>query len=95
MMLRFPPSKPRCRSSDIDGVVIVLLGRMMILYNSGWAVFKIIALSAPYSTIFLTPSGSTSNSILATVVTTAAPTPRSTSLLGTTLLATTLPGAAL
>jgi hypothetical protein len=29
-----------CGSSDIDGMVIVLLGRMMILYNSEWAIFK-------------------------------------------------------
>jgi hypothetical protein len=41
------------------------------------------------------PSGSTSNSIPATVVTTAAPTPRSTTSLGTTLRATTPPAAAL
>jgi hypothetical protein len=34
-----------------------LLGRMMILYNSEWTIFKITALSAQYSTtctIFLT-----------------------------------------
>jgi hypothetical protein len=35
-----------CGSSDIDGMVIVLLGRMMILYNSEWTIFKITALSA-------------------------------------------------
>jgi hypothetical protein len=35
-----------CGSSNIDGIVIVLLGRMMILYNSEWTIFKITALSA-------------------------------------------------
>jgi hypothetical protein len=35
-----------CGSSYIDGMVIVLLGRMMILYNSEWTIFKITALSA-------------------------------------------------
>jgi hypothetical protein len=39
-------------SSDIDEMIIVLLGRMMVLYNSEWTIFKITALSAPYSTIF-------------------------------------------
>jgi hypothetical protein len=35
-------------------MIIVLLGRMMILYNSDWTIFKITAfLSAPYNTIFL------------------------------------------
>jgi hypothetical protein len=39
----------RCGSSDIDELIIVLIGRMMILYNSERTIFKITALSAPYS----------------------------------------------
>jgi hypothetical protein len=36
----------RCGSSDIDGMIIVLLGRMMILYSSEWMIYTITALSA-------------------------------------------------
>jgi hypothetical protein len=42
----------KCGSSDIDGMIIVLLGRMIILYSSEWTIYTITALSAPYSTIF-------------------------------------------
>jgi hypothetical protein len=33
-------------------MIIVLIGMMMMLYNSEWTIFKITALSALYSTIF-------------------------------------------
>jgi hypothetical protein len=42
----------RCGSSDIDELIVVLIGRMMILCNSEWTIFKITALSAPYSVKF-------------------------------------------
>jgi hypothetical protein len=41
-------------SSDIDGMIIALLGRMMILYSSEWRIYTITALSAPYNTISVT-----------------------------------------
>jgi hypothetical protein len=36
----------RCGSSDIDGMIIILLGRMVILYSSEWRIYTITALSA-------------------------------------------------